>query len=97
MIRRLKEIQLFEYSVVTFPMNPEASVNSVKARQDLLHQFLIQEMGLNKQRAKQALINLKSLLDQTEPGNHSPASGADNMENALLHSMQTFLTNLKIN
>ena len=95
LIRRLKEIQLFEYSVVTFPMNTEASVTTVKARQDLLHQFLIQEMGLNKQRAKQALTHLKSLLDQTEPGNHSQTSGADNMEKALLHSMKTLLTHFK--
>ena len=95
MIRRLKEIQLFEYSVVTFPMNTQASVNSVKARQDLLHQFLRQEMGLDKQRTRQALINLKSLLCQTEPEIHSEISGADRMETSLLHSMQSLLTNLK--
>lgn len=96
-IRRLREIQLFEYSVVTFPMNPEASVTTTKARQDLLHQFLRQEMGLDKQRARQALINLKSLLGQTEPDTHSATSGADAVETALLHSMKTLLANLKIN
>jgi len=97
MIRRLREIQLFEYSVVTFPMNPEAGVTTIKARQDLLHQFLRQEIGLDKQRTRQALTNLKSLLCQTEPEAHSENSGAGTMERSLLHSMKTLLTNLKTN
>ncbi len=97
MIRRLKEIQLFEYSVVTFPMNTEASVTSIKARQNLLHQFLRQEMGLDKQRARQAILNLKSLLGQTEPETHSATPEADVMETSLVHSMKILLTNLKIN
>ena len=95
MIRRLKEIQLFEYSVVTFPMNPQAGVTTIKARQNLLHQFLRQEIGLDKQRARLALINLKSLLWQTEPETHSKNSGADIMETSILHSMKTLLTNFK--
>ena len=95
MIRRLKEIQLFEYSVVTFPMNPQAGVTTIKARQNLLHQFLRQEIGFDKQRARLALINLKSLLWQTEPETHSENPGADIMETSLLHSMKTLLTNFK--
>jgi Escherichia/Staphylococcus phage prohead protease len=95
LIRRLKEIQLFEYSVVTFPMNPEARVTTIKARQNLLHQFLRQEIGLDKQRTRQALINLKSLLCQTEPETHSETSGADPMETCLAHSMNSLLINLK--
>lgn len=97
MIRRLKEIQLFEYSIVTFPMNPQAGVTTIKARQNLLHQFLRQEIGLDKQRTRQALINLKSLLCQTEPETHSETLGADIMETSILHSMKTLLTNLKTN
>lgn len=31
MVRRLKEVKLFEYSIVTFPMNTEASVESIKS------------------------------------------------------------------
>ena len=33
-IRHLKEIQLMEYSIVTFPMNPSATVTQVKAAMD---------------------------------------------------------------
>lgn len=102
MIRRLKEIQLFEYSIVTFPMNPQAAVTTVKARQDLLHQFLSQEIGLDKKRAGQALEDLKSLLC-TEPEHHSAdAPGADTyglhadcMEASLLSSMNNLLTTFK--
>jgi len=97
MLRRLKEIQLFEYSVVTFPMNREASVTNIKARQNLLHQFLRQEIGLDKQRTRQAILNLKSLLGQTEPETHSRTPEADIMEASLAHSMKILLTNLKIN
>lgn len=95
MIRRLKEIQLFEYSVVTFPMNTQAAVTTIKARQNLLHQFLRQEIGLDKQRTRLALINLKSLLCQTEPEPHSESSGADIVETPLIDSMKSLLTNLK--
>jgi len=31
-IRRLKEVRLMEYSLVTFPMNPEAGVTRIKTR-----------------------------------------------------------------
>jgi len=102
MIRRLKEIQLFEYSIVTFPMNPKAGVTTVKARQDLLHQFLRQEIGLDKKRARQALHELKSLL-LTEPEPHSTETlGADacglhttGQEASLLSSMKNLLTTFK--
>lgn len=100
-IRRLREIQLFEYSVVTFPMNPEAGVTAIKARQDLLHQFLRQEIGLNQHQALKALHSLKSLLS-AEPESHSqiPGAGAHRsdvpgMEASLRRSMQHLLVSLK--
>jgi len=34
MIRRIKEVKLFEYSLVTFPMNTEAMITSVKGQTD---------------------------------------------------------------
>lgn len=102
MIRRLKEIQLFEYSIVTFPMNPQAAVTTVKARQELLHQFLRREIGLDKKCARRALEDFKSLLC-AEPEPHSAsASGADSfglhtdfMEASLFNSMKILLTTLK--
>lgn len=68
-IRRLKEIQLIEYSVVTFPMNPQAGVVSLKAKEQLIGQFLQNAVGLDEQRTQLAINNLKSLLSKNnEPG-----------------------------
>lgn len=43
-IRKLKEVRLLEYSIVTFPMNPEAGVTRVKSGgnsvMDTLHSLL---------------------------------------------------------
>ncbi len=68
-IRRLKEVQLIEYSVVTFPMNPQAGVVSVKAKEQLIGQFLLNAVGLDEQQTQLAINNLKSLLfKNNEPG-----------------------------
>ncbi|MZH02695.1 MAG: hypothetical protein F3745_04650, partial [Nitrospinae bacterium] len=68
-IRRLKEIQLIEYSVVTFPMNPQAGVVSVKSKEQLISQFLKNAVGLDKIQTQLAIENLKSLLCKNiEPG-----------------------------
>jgi len=68
-IRRLKEIQLIEYSVVTFPMNPRAGVVSVKSKEQLISQFLKNAVGLDKIQTQLAIENLKSLLSKDiEPG-----------------------------
>lgn len=63
-IRRLKEIQLIEYSVVTFPMNPQAKVVSVKAKEQLIGQFLQNAVGLDDRQTQLAISNLKSLLSK---------------------------------
>jgi len=63
-IRRLKEIQLIEYSVVTFPMNPQAGVVSVKAKEQLIGQFLQNAVGLDERQTQLAISNLKSLLNK---------------------------------
>ena len=79
-IRRLKEIQLMEYSVVTFPMNLQAGVVSVKAKEQLIDQFLQSAVGLDKRQAQLAITNLKSLLSKScEPGivAHSGEMGAE--------------------
>ncbi len=100
-VRRLKEIQFFEYSVVTFPMNTGAGVTTVKAKQDLLNQFLRQEIGLDKPRSLKALNFLKSLLCP-EPEPHSATPGADacaliaeTLDAPLLRSMQDLLRTFK--
>ncbi|MBC8284358.1 MAG: HK97 family phage prohead protease [Nitrospinae bacterium] len=81
-IRRLKEIQLLEYSVVTFPMNRQAAVISVKAKQEMIGQFLKNAVGMDPRQTQLAIKNLKSLLvSKNEPGlPHSKLIGADYTE-----------------
>ncbi len=46
-VRLLKEVKLIEYSVVVFPMNPNASVAQVKMHNELIHgmQTIIQSIA----------------------------------------------------
>lgn len=59
MIRRLKELKLFEYSIVTFPMNTEAMITAAKSlggvdRASYLVQELIKQ-GVSREELGQAL------------------------------------------
>ncbi|NIQ97606.1 MAG: hypothetical protein GWN87_28115, partial [Desulfuromonadales bacterium] len=74
-VRRLMEIQLLEYSVVTFAANPEAFVTDVKDRACLIGQFLETEIGLETKTARDAVELLTPLLNP-EPPEHSEDPGA---------------------
>ncbi|MFQ5451457.1 MAG: HK97 family phage prohead protease [Nitrospinaceae bacterium] len=101
LVRHLKEVQLFEYSIVTFPMNTQAGITTIKAKQDLIEQFLQREIGLEKGRTAKALTYIRSLL-HPEPGYHSDVPGADvagpsadTME-SILDSMNKLLTTIRL-
>lgn len=85
-VRRLKELRLMEYSVVTFPMNQEAGVISVKAKQELIDQFLKSEIGMDDQQAVRAGVYIQSILG-TKPDGHF----ASNELEPLKHSLKIFL------
>ena len=59
MVRHLKELKLFEYSIVTFPMNTEAMITSAKGLVGIDRaQFLIKELekqGINRDEIEKAL------------------------------------------
>lgn len=60
MVRHLKELKLFEYSVVTFPMNVEAMVTDAKTSKVQTAKFFIDEMikkGFHKDELEMALRN----------------------------------------
>jgi len=81
-IRRLKEIQLMEYSVVTFPMNPSAQVTGVKGRRDSLYQFLSRELGLPENQAHSACETLTPFLQALPAQGHKADTewGAEDLE-----------------
>ncbi len=62
-VRNLKELKLFEYSIVVFPMNPEAGVTTVRGRDEWVSQFLRKEMGLDAERTRKARHFIQHLLD----------------------------------
>lgn len=59
MVRHLKELKLFEYSIVTFPMNTEAMITSAKSLVGVDRaQYLLSELakqGVSRDEMKQAL------------------------------------------
>ena len=69
--RYLKEVDLMEISAVTFPMNPKARVNSVKAEERTVRDwetFFRDESGLSRSESKVAASAVFKALDQREVG-----------------------------
>jgi HK97 family phage prohead protease len=103
-VRRLKEVELFEVSVVGYAMNPKADVTAVKSMTDADGRLLskrevekiLRESGLSK-RQSQAFIakgyegierDAKTNLDLDESDSHSDLSG-------LAQSLKNLSTTLK--
>ena len=103
-VRRLKEVQLFEVSVVGYAMNPKADVTAVKSMTDAEGHLLskrevekiLRESGLSK-RQSQAFIakgwdgierDAKTQADLNESDSHSELSG-------LAQSLKNLSTTLK--
>lgn len=95
-IRRLKEVQLMEYSVVTFPMNQQAGIISVKSKEEMIGQFLKNAVGMDPRQTRLVIRNLKSLLKK-EPGKpHSWTKGADYQDARMLRrSLRQLLNAVK--
>ena len=69
--RYLKQVDLMEISAVTFPMNPRARVNAVKAEERTVRDweaFLRDEGGLSRSESKVAASAVTKALDQREVG-----------------------------
>lgn len=71
MVRRLKELKLFEYSIVTFPMNTEAMITAAKSAltQDRVSLILeeAKRLGLSENDLKMALYGA---ADSGDPNNY---------------------------
>lgn len=77
-VRYLKKLNLYETSIVTFPMNDEARVGVVKSMQDMLSrgdmpsqrefEDFLRESGFSKTFAVAAAVRAKDLLIRGEPG-----------------------------
>lgn len=75
MIRRLKELKLFEYSIVTFPMNTEAMITAAKSAltSDKISMIIneAERLGLTVDELKQALQGAAKNNEPTMDLSHS--------------------------
>jgi HK97 family phage prohead protease len=73
MVRHLKELKLFEYSIVTFPMNTEAMITSAKSLAGVDRaQYLLSELaksGISRDEMKTAL-QTEAALNQEDPNRY---------------------------
>lgn len=87
-VRRLKELKLFEYSFVTFPMNEKATITGVKSDEWTALFEALQAKGYDLERVKNALKELG--LDPVDP------SAADiDTDPELLQSVDKLLARLR--
>jgi HK97 family phage prohead protease len=99
-VRKLKELKLYEVSLVTFPMNPRAQVSSVKQACDNFAEFLEQiKSGEITRDVKSQLLIMRdqiSALISSDSGNHfeeSPAmqDASDSDLHSLMNSIKEFI------
>ena len=85
-IRRISEIDLWEISIVTFPMLPEARISAVKSRPFAAHtptprefeRWLMRDAGLSRSEARAIIAHgLKGLTTRRDAGGN--AHGADRL------------------
>lgn len=80
-VRRLKELDLWEVSVVTFPMNEAAGVTGIKSvasERDLERAFM-RDAGLSAKQAKAAVAAYKSLIER-DADQHAARDAGDEAE-----------------
>lgn len=80
-VRRLSRIDLWEVSIVTFPANPKARVNRIKARpapaglpsEREFERFLMREAGFSRSQARTVLgSGYKALVARQDAGHGEP-------------------------
>lgn len=92
-VRVLKELNLLEYSVVTFPMNPKASITRVKAIQDV-YRHLVDDIGISQKASSLACDMLDiAYLEQSDHAhseNEQTANGYSEIGEALEGLIKNF-------
>jgi HK97 family phage prohead protease len=69
MVRRLKEVRLMEYSLVTFPMNPKATLTAAKSIRELTEEFFERaiELGATPSEIDTALRTREAAKTSDDP------------------------------
>lgn len=77
-LRVIREVKLFEFSPVTFPMNENAIITSVKSMRDAIALGKIEQKDLNE--LSELLTDIKTLLRTEPPKNTQPQSQPSELE-----------------
>jgi hypothetical protein len=93
--RKLRELKLYEYSIVVFPMNPEAGVNTVKSTGSWMRHFLQGEFGLDPERAEQAAEFISGLLAPAKQTQSPSAVQLLPKLNQVLYQIQNHIQSLQ--
>jgi len=98
-VRLLKEIELFEVSLVTKAMNPQALVSGFKSMESLkdIEQSL-KDMGLSNTEAKTLISKVKEFSNQrdVEEKKQEEAQRDVEIKEQILSGMSKYINNLKI-
>jgi HK97 family phage prohead protease len=98
-VRLLKEIELFEVSLVTKAMNPQALVSGFKSVESLkdIEQSL-KEMGLSNTEAKTLISKVKEFSNQrdAEEKNKEETQRDAEMKQQIIDDLNKYIINLKI-
>jgi len=98
-VRMLKEIELFEVSLVTKAMNPQALVSGFKSMESLkdIEQSL-KEMGLSNTEAKTLISKVKEFSNQrdAEEKNQEEAQRDVEVKQQIIDDLNKYIINLKI-
>lgn len=86
----LKEIDLWETSLVTFPANEAATVTSIKTIRDF--EKFLRDSGFSK---REAVRIASSGFDRRDAGDGSDMEAAEAIKAALRHNIQSFRENKK--
>ena len=86
-IRIIREVKLFEFSPVTFPMNENAIITSVKNMKDAIKTGNIEQTDLKE--LSELLTDIKTLLATEPPKNTQPDNQPSELE-ALSQALDNF-------
>jgi HK97 family phage prohead protease len=93
-IRLLKEIELFEVSLVTKAMNPQATVSGFKSMESIrdIEQSL-KDMGLSNSEAKTLISKVKEFSSQRDA--EEKAHRDDEIKQKVINDLNSYIINLK--
>lgn len=96
-VRVLKEIELFEFSLVTKAMNPQALISGFKSMESLKDvEQSLKEMGLSNTEAKTLISKVKEFSIQRD-AEESQIQREVEIKEEILRGINKFINNLKIN